>query len=669
METPAKEQFAELKTGDVVLSQYLIKNVLKEDTKGNVYKAIYVSGILNWGVCILKEAKVSHALDKHGRTMLERLKWQYKLQQAFEAFAPVAKPISLFEYRGNLYMAMQFLRGQSLEEFMNHHERVLNESLNNMDELGKSALDYLKQILFTIKKLHEHGYVHRDITPGNFIIKGKSVFLIDVELAYSMNEQYPSPPFELGTEGYMSPEQRKSRIPVFDEDIYAIGALLFRYFTTIHPSKLNIENDNELKAQLEFCIHDSQISSIIYRAMSGVERNRPSIDEINAVIANYGRGNKKIVTSSPDNSVIQSAIDALMSPLMVDENGWFSENIYAKSTKTFEKVHYPFFNRGSAGVLYLLSKVHKFGYQLNGDIDGLVKKSLDQYDSLPDDNGGLHFGSGGIALSLAEVYSSGLIMMSPEKLEYLERLLLQPVQGINYKNGLSGKGMSALYCVDRGLDIKVPLSSWVKEIVSCQLKDGSWPQLQLSKIGKNASSFSTGVAGIVYFLLSYGEIYNDLAALASAQRGLQWLRKNPPEINNSLDHWWCKGIGGISLAFMKGYTIFKQQVYKEACSKVLSYYNDHILYNNLGQCHGLSGLGEIYLEGWQTFRDDIWLQRADWIATVLSKLSNRHPQYGNYWYPQRSSVPTADFMVGNAGIIHFLLRVQYPDQVKFPTFV
>ncbi len=125
---------------------------------------------------------------------------------------------------------MQYITGTSLYNKLKEinsiskswHDLTISESVQ--------LLTYLIQIVIAISNLHKKGYVHRDIVPVNFLIdKSEKLFLIDLELTYSLRENKPSPPFTLGTPGFASPEQQAISRPTTKEDIYGLGALYCKF--------------------------------------------------------------------------------------------------------------------------------------------------------------------------------------------------------------------------------------------------------------------------------------------------------------------------------------------------------------------------------------------------------------------------------------------------------
>jgi len=144
-------------------------------------------------------------------------------------------------------------------------------------------------------------------------------------------------------------------------------------------------------------------------------------------------------------------------------------------------------------------------------------------------------------------------------------------------------------------------------------------------------------------------------------------------MNKELMHWWSEGTSGIALAFIKAYECSDnptlKQDYKHYATGALLNHPKQVVDNNLSQLQGLSGLGEIYLEAGWVFEEQEWQERAGWIAQVIMHMKKENAQYGPYWLVQHERQPTPDFMTGNSGVIHFLLRYCFPDKVTLPLIV
>ncbi len=71
--------------------------------------------------------------------------------------------------------------------------------------------------------------------------------------------------------------------------------------------------------------------------------------------------------------------------------------------------------------------------------------------------------------------------------------------------------------------------------------------------------------------------------------------------------WWCHGSPGIGLTFLTLYDYTGNRAFAEVARKALRTHPIDIRYPNLSQCHGLGGLGEIYLQAFRVLGDREWL--------------------------------------------------------------
>ena len=100
------------------------------------------------------------------------------------------------------------------------------------------AVSYLRQIASALDKIHEVGILHRDLKPGNIMLRSDdSIALIDFGLAKRMRLR-----MELTDEGeifgtpyYMSPEQGHGNGVDHRSDIYSLGVIFYEMLTGEKP--------------------------------------------------------------------------------------------------------------------------------------------------------------------------------------------------------------------------------------------------------------------------------------------------------------------------------------------------------------------------------------------------------------------------------------------------
>lgn len=126
------------------------------------------------------------------------------------------------EWEGGLFIAMEYIEGLSLRQFI----------LNNPLSL-KRALGIIIDIAYALCHLHTHGVIHRDLKPENILVTNTgAIKVIDFGIAQllteKVNPEQPSKPRLIGTPIYISPEQKENPETVsFPSDIYSLGIISY----------------------------------------------------------------------------------------------------------------------------------------------------------------------------------------------------------------------------------------------------------------------------------------------------------------------------------------------------------------------------------------------------------------------------------------------------------
>ena len=130
----------------------------------------------------------------------------------------VASVYEIDEVEGQPFIAMAYVKGQSLED------RIAEGQLEIRD-----ALNIACQLADGLQAAHRQGITHRDLKPANAILEeGGRVRIIDFGLAQladvSRLTQASSP---LGTANYVSPEQLNGEVVDQRTDIWSLGVILY----------------------------------------------------------------------------------------------------------------------------------------------------------------------------------------------------------------------------------------------------------------------------------------------------------------------------------------------------------------------------------------------------------------------------------------------------------
>jgi serine/threonine protein kinase len=130
------------------------------------------------------------------------------------------------EDRGVVFLAMEFLEGMSLEDWLKKGRQA---TLPQMARIGR-------QIALGLSEAHASGLIHRDIKPANIWLESRRqgrVKLLDFGLARAAvdAQQLTQSGTIMGTPAYMAPEQARSENVDQRADLFSLGVVLYRLAT------------------------------------------------------------------------------------------------------------------------------------------------------------------------------------------------------------------------------------------------------------------------------------------------------------------------------------------------------------------------------------------------------------------------------------------------------
>src|SRR5438445_4194400 len=169
----------------------------------------------------------------------ERLK---RFQQEARAIVALNHPNILTVYEigedhSTHYIASELIEGETLRQRLMRGRMELSE-----------AVDVAIQVASALAAAHEAGIVHRDINPGNIMLRpDRYVKVLDFGIAKLAEQEGPMPKDEalllvetnlgsiLGTVPYMSPEQARGAPVDKETDIWSLGVILYEMVTGHQP--------------------------------------------------------------------------------------------------------------------------------------------------------------------------------------------------------------------------------------------------------------------------------------------------------------------------------------------------------------------------------------------------------------------------------------------------
>jgi len=211
------------------------------------------------------------------------------------------------EWEKGLYIAMEFIHGVSLKQF------ILQHSLSM-----KRAMEIVLQVAYALHHLHAHGVIHRDLKPENILIDEEGeIRVIDFGIAQLRDESPETKTLNesrfLGTPHYMSPEQKENpSLVTFASDIYSLGVILYELIlgklSYGHLQLVSLPKSLRKIAKKALAISPQEryqkISEFIqdisqYLTSGELERERPGTDQIKEMQEVVSKATLSLSPTSP----------------------------------------------------------------------------------------------------------------------------------------------------------------------------------------------------------------------------------------------------------------------------------------------------------------------------------------------------------------------------------
>ncbi len=148
---------------------------------------------------------------------------------------------------GQPYLVLEYVDGVPLDEYCRRNAVDL-----------RAALTLFLRVLAAVGHAHERGVVHRDLKPGNILVRADGTpRLLDFGIARAPEDEAESPePLtrtgqRLFTPEYASPEQVLGRDVSPASDVFALGVLLYRLLTGSLPWKAELSQHDLERAIVE----------------------------------------------------------------------------------------------------------------------------------------------------------------------------------------------------------------------------------------------------------------------------------------------------------------------------------------------------------------------------------------------------------------------------------
>ncbi len=206
--------------GTVVDGKYTVQQVLGEGGMG----VVYLANAIHTGTGVVLKAirsELAHRADVRERTLAEgRALAQIDHPNVVQLKAVVAE-------EQDLWLVMQYVEGESLEDTLQRYH--FSQQRMPLDE----ALRIFRQALAGVEAAHREGLIHRDLKPGNILIRKKDgvVKVTDFGIAKVEEDALAG---KGKTQGFIGSPYYACREQIVGQrdldrrvDIYALGVMLY----------------------------------------------------------------------------------------------------------------------------------------------------------------------------------------------------------------------------------------------------------------------------------------------------------------------------------------------------------------------------------------------------------------------------------------------------------
>lgn len=177
-------------------------------------------------------------LERGGDSRRDRLRTEARALAALD-HRHVVRVFDLGQHEGRDYIVMEYLERGSLAD------RLANEG----PLAPLAAVDAVLDVLEALAAAHDGGIVHRDVKPGNVLVRADgTVALCDFGIARTQQDgpdgEHTRTGVALGSLGFMAPEQRiDARRAGPQADLYSAACTLFNLVTADTPVDLYLAAD------------------------------------------------------------------------------------------------------------------------------------------------------------------------------------------------------------------------------------------------------------------------------------------------------------------------------------------------------------------------------------------------------------------------------------------
>ncbi|WEK37816.1 MAG: protein kinase [Candidatus Pseudobacter hemicellulosilyticus] len=673
---------------DAINQSLQITGVLKEAVRGSVFEGYYTTTQGEAPIhCVVKQGCHDVWVDEIGKDMTDRMLWQQKLHDLLQHKVKLPKVLGAFTLNRDRFLILEFIDGRLMKDELAaiNTDQVSWPFLNIAAR--KKILTLLLSVAEVVALLHQEGIVHRDVTPGNFILcPDQTICLIDIELAYSIPSQEPAVPYRTGTEGFRSGEQLKNITPTLAEDVFALGATILFAVTGFHPTNFDYKQPASFRAALTHIIQDQSLAQLVASCMHVAPARRPATREVITALQHvYHQLEGPVAvpftlglqpagwTKNSIREVIQKAIDGLAaSPTTIVKELWCApQQMEVNQMQPMVAPSVRFYD-GILGVIHALARAKSAGYDLSAVMPAIsagwqyVVTALEN--TLPRTPVGLLRGAAGVAYTLAACFKARLMEPDDHLHTLLTRCLSLDIADPTLGQGLAGQGLALLaikpwvapgFYQDR-------LQQITAQVINGQVEPGVWMQENKEDKMIRYDGWWTGNAGIIGFLLECPQTEQPSGVEAICQVAIDQLLKNTAPQQQQMK---AVGFGecwrmvqfrdayvGRVKVLALAYQLLKDQYYKHMLLEAVLALPPGYIGENFSLENGTPGILQLLIDGYQIDRTPVLAASIRSQLNYLMALRRTQNEHA-YWGHHKHLIYPGLYN-GTAGVITTLLNYE-----------
>jgi hypothetical protein len=656
--------------------RYFVTDVLRPGLAGSVMRAIDVRHPGRAQAYVLKQARPHCCADELGRDRRTRLRHEGAVLARLRGLRGIARARDYFEDEEAGYLPVAYVPGRTLADLV--QQLVSGRPWHQVrTQARRVLLQYAGQLVRRLRAAHARGVIHRDVAPGNvWIGDDNCVYLLDWECAHLVGSRVPA--FRLATPGF-SDLSRQPRAPRRRDDWQACGRVLVFMLTGLDPAPIVHGRPRALAARLATLTQmgDTALIELLSRTLTdqpGRELDAAAL--LRALTLALPRRtaarqhrSAPLFTMAAHESVLAAGFERLTADLRARLAQVRSRQMEGEATRL--DVH-----AGIAGLLYVLAAAQRARLvHLDASLGERAAQLLTAGTPVTPDLPGLVHGRAGRALAVAAAVQAGCVRASDALRAPIAAALTGVLDWPDFTHGAAGQGFAALACARRleRPELAIGAAASAAYLVRTQTPEGAWrlPHGVAGMSGKCYTGFAHGAAGVMGFLGSYAALAGDAAADAAWRRAEAWLIRHArrgrghrwhwpqDDTNREASHWWCHGGPGIALGWLcVAQAHGTAAIHQELLLGALGATALNLRSDSLGQCHGLAGVGEIYLQAHRVLGEECWRERAADIANVMVAIFRKRSAQP-WQFPDQALADADGLMLGTAGVLHFLLRYHH----------